>query len=216
MGEYVAESNAFKKTILNMSFTIYLLPFISAFIGWFTNWIAIKMLFHPKEPKRFLGITIHGIFPKGQKQFAQKLGVLVASELLHFDEIANKIADPSQLQQVKPFIEKHIEHFLEHKLKEKLPVISMFVGAGTLDKIKEGLLEEIDALLPQLMQQYAENLKSKIDIQAMVTEKVAHFSSDKLEEILVSIMKKEFRFVEIIGAVLGFVIGLLQILITIL
>jgi uncharacterized membrane protein YheB (UPF0754 family) len=92
----------------------------------------------------------------------------------------------------------------------------MFVGAGTLDKIKEGLLEEIDALLPQLMQQYAENLKSKIDIQAMVTEKVAHFSSDKLEEILVSIMKKEFRFVEIIGAVLGFVIGMLQVLITIL
>ena len=92
----------------------------------------------------------------------------------------------------------------------------MFVGAGTLDKIKEGLLEEIDAMLPQLMQQYAEKLKSKIDIEAMVTEKVANFSSDKLEEILVSIMKKEFRFVEIIGAVLGFVIGLLQILITML
>ena len=199
-----------------MSFTIFLLPLISAFIGWFTNWIAIKMLFHPKEPKRFLGITIHGIFPKGQKQFAQKLGVLVASELLHFDEIAQKIADPDQLQEVKPFVEKHIDHFLEHKLKEKLPVIALFVGAGTLDKIKEGLLEEIDALLPQLMQQYAENLKSKIDIQAMVTEKVAHFSSDKLEEILVSIMKKEFRFVEIIGAVLGFVIGMLQVLITIL
>lgn len=197
-------------------YTLFLLPFISAFIGWFTNWIAIKMLFHPKEPKRFLGITIHGIFPKGQKQFAQKLGVLVASELLHFDEIASRIADPAQLKEVKPYIEQHIDHFLEHKLKEKLPVISMFVGAGTLDKIKEGLLEEIDAMLPQLMQQYAEKLKTKIDIEKMVTEKVANFSSDKLEEILVSIMKKEFRFVEIIGGVLGFLIGLLQILITLL
>jgi uncharacterized membrane protein YheB (UPF0754 family) len=197
-------------------YTLFLLPFISAFIGWFTNWIAIKMLFHPKEPKRFLGITIHGIFPKGQKQFAQKLGVLVASELLHFDEIASRIADPAQLKEVKPYIEQHIDHFLEHKLKEKLPLISMFVGAGTLDKIKEGLLEEIDAMLPQLMQQYAEKLKTKIDIEKMVTEKVANFSSDKLEEILVSIMKKEFRFVEIIGGVLGFLIGLLQILITLL
>lgn len=195
-------------------YTIYLLPFISAFIGWFTNWIAIKMLFHPKEPKRFLGITIHGIFPKGQKQFASKLGILVASELLHFDEIAGKISDPSQLKEVRPYIEGHIEHFLEHKLKEKLPVISMFVGAGTLDKIKEGLLEEIDTMLPELMRQYAEKLKTTIDIEAMVTEKVANFSSDKLEEILVSIMKKEFRFVEIIGAVLGFVIGIVQILIT--
>jgi len=195
-------------------YSLFLLPLISAFIGWFTNWIAIKMLFHPKEPKRFLGMTIQGIFPKGQKQFAIKLGTLVASELLHFDEIANRIKDPKQLESVKPFISQHIDHFLEHKLKEKLPVISMFVGAGTLDKIKEGLLEEIDNMLPELMKQYADNLATKIDIEKIVTEKVANFSSDKLEEILVAIMKKEFRFVEIIGGVLGFLIGLLQIVLT--
>ncbi len=53
---------------------IYLIPFISAFIGYFTNWIAIKMLFHPKNPVTVLGITFQGIFPKRQKQFAQKLG----------------------------------------------------------------------------------------------------------------------------------------------
>ena len=52
--------------------TIYLIPFISAFIGWFTNWIAIKMLFHPKEEKNILGIKIQGIFPKRQQQFAEK------------------------------------------------------------------------------------------------------------------------------------------------
>lgn len=199
-----------------MNTTLFLLPIISAFIGWFTNWIAIKMLFHPKEPKRILGLTIHGIFPKGQQQFAAKMGALVASELLHFDEIAAKISDPKQLEAVRPYIEQHIDHFLSHKLKEKLPVISMFVGAGTLDKIKEGLMEEIDALLPQLMMQYADKLKTQIDIERLVTDKVANFSSDKLEEILVSIMKKEFRFVEIIGAVLGFLIGLLQILLTLL
>jgi uncharacterized membrane protein YheB (UPF0754 family) len=43
---------------------------------------------------------------------------------------------------------------------------------------------------------------------------VSNFSSDKLEEILNAIMSKEFRFVEIIGAVLGFLIGCMQILIT--
>lgn len=193
---------------------IYFFPFIAAFIGWFTNWIAIKMLFHPKEPKRFLGITIQGIFPKGQKQFAVKMGTVVAKELLHFDEIANKIKDPEQLKALQPFIAEHIDHFLEHKLKEKMPVISMFVGADTLGKIKEGLLEEIDVMLPNLMSNFANNLSSKVDIEKMVSEKVANFSSDKLEEILVAIMSKEFRFVEIVGAVLGFIIGLLQILLT--
>ncbi len=61
---------------------IYTLPFIAAFIGWFTNYLAVKMLFHPRKPIRFLGMTIQGIFPKRQELFAQKLGVLVSKELI--------------------------------------------------------------------------------------------------------------------------------------
>lgn len=172
------------------------------------------MLFHPKEPKRILGISFHGIFPKRQQQFAKKLGVVVANELLHFDEIAARIKDPENLGDLGPFIEKHIDEFLHIKLKEKLPVISMFVSESMLQKIKEGLMEEINVLLPQLIDQFTGKLSATIDIEKMVTEKVANFSSDKLEEILVSIMSKEFRFVEIIGGVLGFLIGLLQVFLT--
>lgn len=196
------------------SYTIYLLPVISAFIGWFTNWIAIKMLFHPRDPRKVLGFTIQGIFPKRQKQFAAKLGTLVATELLHFDDISRKMTEPEHLQAMRPQIEQHINHFLEHKLAEKLPVISMFVGADTLNSVKEGLLVEIDGMLPELITGFAGNLSKKIDIEKMVTDKVANFSSDKLEEILVSIMNKELRFVEIIGGVLGFLIGLIQIALT--
>lgn len=194
--------------------SIYLIPFISAFIGWFTNWIAIKMLFHPKEPRRFLGVTFQGIFPKRQKQFAAKLGAVVANELLHFDEIIGRIKDPAQLKELNPVIENHIDTFLQVKLKEKIPVISMFASESMLQKIKEGLLEEIEVLLPQVIGTYADRLSDTVDVEKMVSDKVANFSSDKLEEILVSIMQKEFRFVEIIGGVLGFVIGLLQILLT--
>lgn len=193
---------------------LYLIPFISAFIGWFTNWIAIKMLFHPKNPVKVLGITIQGIFPKRQQQFAQKLGVLVATELLHFNDIASKLKDPKQLESVTPYIEEHIDTFLRVKLQEKLPVVSMFIGDSTIGKLKEGMMEEINGLLPEVIGKYADNLSEKLDVERMVTEKVANFSSDKLEEILTAIMSKEFRFVEIIGGVLGFIIGIVQILLT--
>lgn len=188
----------------------WLQPFIAAFTGWFTTWIALYMLFHPKYPKRFLGITIQGIFPKRQKIFAAKLGATVANELLHFDEIAALIKDPEKLAAVRPGIEAHIDVFLQHKLKEKLPVISMFVGEGTLQKIKEGLMEEIDEMLPQVIGNYVDKLSENIDIEKMVTDKVSNFSLEKLEEILQNVMSKEFRFIELIGGVLGFVIGLIQ------
>ncbi len=195
---------------------IYLIPFISAFIGWFTNWIAIKMLFHPKEPKKILGITFHGIFPKRQKQFAEKLGKLVSNELLSFKDIEEKISNPANISKLMPFVETHIDHFLRVKLAEQMPVISMFIGDKTINQLKEVFITELTDLFPVIMKNYMNNLQEDLDLEKIVTQKVSGFSSDKLEQILNDIMSKEFRFVEIIGAVLGFLIGLLQVLLTLL
>ena len=77
-------------------------------------------------------------------------------------------------------------------------------------------MRQLEVLFPEIMQSYVHTLKEQLDLEAIVTQKVAGFSSDKMEQILMSIMQKEFRFVEIIGGILGFVIGLLQVLLTIL
>ncbi|MCW3123079.1 MAG: hypothetical protein JWQ38_2571 [Flavipsychrobacter sp.] len=188
----------------------WLQPLISSFIGWVTTWLAIKMLFHPRNPIRILGITVQGVFPKRQRQVAEQLGRIVAMELIHFDEIAGQLKDPAMLSQLTPTIEKHLDNFLQVKLKEKLPVIAMFVSNDMLESIKAGMLEEIALLLPEIIHQYTDSLSKKIDIEQMVTEKVSSFSSDKLEQILGAVMKKEFWFLEIVAAVLGLLIGLIQ------
>lgn len=197
-----------------MNWTYIAIPIISAFIGWFTNWIAIKMLFHPKEPRKILGITFHGIFPKRQKQFAEKLGKLVSAELLSFSDIESKITDPKNLDKIMPVMDKHIDDFLRVKLADKMPVISMFIGDKTINQLKEVFLEEMRTLFPVIMGNYMGKLKDDLDLEKIVVQKVASFSSDKLESILVQIMAKEFKFVEIIGGVLGFIIGVLQVLLT--
>lgn len=197
-----------------MNYWLILIPLISAFIGWITNWVAIKMLFHPREPKRFLGITFQGIFPKRQQQFAEKLGKLVSNEFLSFNDIEEKISSPENLKKIMPLIENHVDEFLRNRLSTEMPMISMFIGDKTIGKLKGAFMSEIESLFPAVMKQYAANLKTELDLEHIVITKVAGFSSDKLEEILYQIMAKEFRFVEIIGAVIGFLIGLLQILIT--
>jgi uncharacterized membrane protein YheB (UPF0754 family) len=191
----------------------WLQPFIAAFTGWFTTWIAFYMLFHPRKPIHVFGLVIQGIFPKRKHQFAAKLGAVVATELLHFKDIASKIKDPKHLQQVMPEIEKHIDVFLNERLKEKIPAIAMFAGPKMLQKVKDGLLEEIAMMLPVVIGKYADNLADELDIQLMVTERVSNFSNDKLEEVLLVVMKKEFKFIELIGGVFGFLIGIIQLLI---
>ncbi len=198
-----------------MNLLFILIPVISAFIGWFTNWIAIKMLFHPREPKKILGITFQGIFPKRQTQFAIKLGKLVSNELLSFDEIEKKISNPANIQKLLPILEQHIDIFLKEKLTAQIPMIGMLIGDKTIGIVKGVFMKELEELFPVLMKQYMNSLENELDLEKIVTEKVGKFSSDKLEDILNQIMSTEFRFVEIIGAVLGFIIGLIQVLLTI-
>ena len=92
-------------------------------------------------------------------------------------------------------------------------MLSMFIKDDSLNGIKKGMVKEIETMFPALILKMTEGMKEDLNVEKIVTDKVSNFSSDKLEEILNAIMSKEFRFVEIIGAVLGFLIGCIQILI---
>jgi len=193
---------------------LLVIPIISAFIGWFTNWIAIKMLFHPREPKRILGITFHGIFPKRQKIFAEKLGKMISAEFLSYEDIEEKIANPKNLEKLMPMIEEHVDNFLKNKLSDEMPFLSLFIGSKTIKSLKKTFMQELEILFPQIMKRYAGHLEEELDLEKIVIDKVSAFSTDKLEDILYQIMSKEFRFVEILGGVIGFLIGIVQVLIT--
>jgi uncharacterized membrane protein YheB (UPF0754 family) len=190
------------------------IPIFSALFHWLTIKLALKMLFHPKKPVNILGYQLQGVFPKRQKQFAQSLGELVSKELLSFEDIAGKVTNPENIKAVMPIVEEKIDGFLKVKLAEALPVISMFIGDKTIDKVKTVFMAELEQLFPELMNQYMTNLQKDLDLEKIVVDKVNGFSTDKLEEILQKIMNKEFRFVEIIGGVLGLIIGIVQVLIS--
>jgi uncharacterized membrane protein YheB (UPF0754 family) len=200
-----------------MPWTNYIIPvLLSTFTGWVTTWIAIKMLFHPRNPVNILGFKLQGIFPKNQKLIAQKLGQVVSKEFLSFAEIEAKVTNPENLQKLKPEIEAHIDKFLREKLTDLFPMLSMFIGDKTINQLKGAFLLELENLFPILMKSYMTKLEKDLDLEKIVTEKVASFSSEKLEDILNQITKKEFQFLEVIGGVFGFLIGLLQVLIQVL
>ncbi len=197
-----------------MNWWLLTIPFISAFIHWLTIWMALKLLFHPHEPKRFLGLTIQGVFPKRKRQIAESLGKIVGQELLSFQEIERTITHPDNVNKILPLVDQHIDYFLHHKLKDALPIISLFIGERTLQQLKSVFMQELEELFPVIMKNYVGNMKNDLDLERIITEKIVNFSAERLEQMLNQILTREFRFVEVIGAGLGFFIGVLQILLT--
>jgi uncharacterized membrane protein YheB (UPF0754 family) len=191
---------------------LYTLPLIGALIGWLTNYIAIKMLFHPKDEIRIFFIPVQGVFPKRQKDFARKLGQIVSEELVSAEDVTAHLKEKATSEAILNHIAMRLEEGIASRLPRAFPMLAMLMTSDMAEKIKGFLIEQIGDLNEELIDKLSGELEEELDVHKIVEEKVASFSSDKLEEILFSIMRREFKFVEMVGAVLGFMIGVAQIL----
>lgn len=190
---------------------LFLLPLIAALIGWATNYLAIKMLFHPREPKKILGLSFQGVFPKRQNQIAEKLGTLVANELFSMKDIGQRIEELSNQPEAMEEVGKRIEKTIRGKLISAFPMLSMFLSDDMIVKVTNLFKGELEDFMKASASGLAVKMEDSIDVEALVREKVSTFSSDKVEELLIGFMEQEFRFIEKIGAVLGFFIGCAQV-----
>ena len=158
-----------------------------------------------------MGFTIQGIFHKRQLQFAEQLGELVSKELLSFSDIEEKITSADNIKKIMPIAEKHIDEFLRTRLGEAFPMIGMFIGEKTINQLKTLFMNELETIFPVIIKGYMQNLQQELDLKQIVTSKVAAFSVDKLEVNLYQSMGKELRAVQMMGAAIGLLVGLIQI-----
>jgi len=189
--------------------------FLFSFTGWLTTWLLIKLLFHPRKQVNVFGLGLQGILPKNQQAIAERLGSLVSNEF-SFSALEEKVTDPRNFEKLKPEIEKHIDIFLRERLKDSFPMLSKFIGDKTINQLKGAFLMELETLFPILMKNYIGNLEQEIDLKKTVTQKVAGFSMEKLEDMLGEFTKKQFLYLQLISALIGLVIGLLYVVIDIL
>ena len=118
------------------------------------------MLFHPHQPKKILGLTFQGVFPKRQAQIAEKLGDLVANELFSMKDVAQKIEDLSTQPEALEEVGKRIEQTIRGKLISAFPMLSMFLSDEMIDKVTSLFKGELEDFLRVSAQGLAVKWKS--------------------------------------------------------
>ncbi len=186
-----------------------LIPIFGAAIGWVTNYLAIKLLFHPKKPLDLKFFTLQGIFPKNKHKLAGRLGAVVQKDLISFSDIKKRLQDADSMHQMSVEVSNHVELMIRERI-HGTKFAQTVIPEGVIKGIHNLVVEDIEAALPQMIGQYMDKIEQKLDIEKMVFDKVSNFSDDKLEDLILAITAKEFKFIELVGAVLGFLIGLIQ------
>ena len=192
-----------------MAWQLFLIPIASAFSCWLVIKIFFTILFRPHQPGSILGFQVQGILPKKQSTIAARAGKIVAEEFFSLKTIEEKISDPSTLQKIMPLIEEHIDDFLRNKLKKEMPFIGMFIGDKTVSSLKKVFMTELETLFPNIMRSYASNLIADLNIEQLVSQKIAAASMQEIETSFKKNFSKELRLIELISASIGLIIGLI-------
>ncbi len=111
---------------------IYIIPFISALIGWFTNYLAVKMIFRPKKEIKILGIKIQGLIPKRKHDLAEKIGDTVEKELISHQDIHDAVNTESFREEVLDTLMVAIDKFITEKLGNN-PIVAMMLSGDAAD-----------------------------------------------------------------------------------
>lgn len=189
-----------------MHWNYLILPIVTALIGWGTNVVAVKMLFHPREPLRFRGLTLHGVIPKRKAALARSLAEIFDKELLSKADLARHFERANIEGEVGGILDERLGAFL-HNLAGKMPLLQMFLT----DSIKHSLTSQIKGELLLALPSLKERLAHRLELPSLVEEKINAFSTAKLEGIVMHVAKRELKSIELLGGLLGLLIGLIQV-----
>ncbi len=195
-----------------MNLEILVIPIVGALIGWFTNYLAIRMVFNPKHPVRFFVWDIQGILPKRKEEFAKKLGEVIEKELISHSDIEEACNNKEFYKKLSMYVAETTQSLFLEKLGKLYLKIPPSLQEKLLGRLNKAVAHEIEKIMPRLTQRALLEIQNRVDIKEVIREKINDFPMEKVEDMVFSIMKKELGFVEMVGGILGFLIGCVQVL----
>jgi len=193
---------------------LVLLVGIGGVIGWITNFIAIRMLFRPYNPMGIGFLKIQGLIPKRRVELARSIGQVVEKELFSMEDIKGKFKNIDIESKMTGIINKLFEKKFEEIIMKNFPMLKLFLSGESIEKIKAVIIKIILDNKDEIINALFNSLENEIDIEQIIEEKITEFPLEKVEELTYSLVKKELKHIELIGAVLGAIIGFFQYLVT--
>lgn len=188
-----------------------LMVVIGGLIGYITNKVAIKMLFRPVNPINLGLFKLQGVFPKRKDEMAISLADTIEKELLTSDAIMDSLLGGENLDDMKV----NIKDMLVLRIVEAIPAMAkMFLGDNVESTIRGFVDAEGDKIFDDLLEKFKTGASEKLDIHKLVKERIDELDFIEFEKIIFGLMNRELRHIEVIGLILGSIIGVVQYFIT--
>ncbi len=176
---------------------------LAGLVGFATNWLAIRMLFHPRKP--FLGLQ--GVIPRKRKSLARRAAILMEERLVSGHRLEQWLEESGAIRSATQRLKREIpaviaDDVLRGMLLDAgrefiagaLPELKEQVGSTVREVVKEkvpaflasGVLQMVDPLLEDATNRIASQLQGQDSLN-----KLADKMMPKLKTALSDLMERD-------------------------
>lgn len=190
----------------------WVLPAFGLFIGWFTDWLALKMIFRPKYPTKFLfGLfEWQGLFLKRRKEVAADYGRLIAEEIITPRAIINGVLRGPLSDRLFIMVNKHVQKAIDDQAGFIRPLVVFAVGSRQYQEMKKQVSERMLKTMDETAHHMEKYATDAMDVQNTLITKMQTLSEEQFEQLIRPAFEQDEWILIACGAALGFIVGELQ------
>lgn len=191
----------------------WVLPMTGVAVGYMTNWIALKVIFLPIQERRYGPFRLQGLFIKRQPIAAEKYAEIVADEIVTIGNVADNLMHGSQSDRTRKMIRDAIRPEVDKAVGLAGPIVRMTSGPDQYERLKETFAQESIDKTMEPLQDPAFNEERSEAIRELMTTRIKALPPEGFVELLRPAFQEDEWMLILLGAVLGFVAGWLQLLV---
>ncbi len=171
-----------REAIHSKWFELLIIIVVATFHGYGAAWLAVRMLFRPHRPVKFLGLTVwpQGMIPRHRERLAQTIANAVGNELVSQDTIVHALFETGFFQRkVESFVNSYTEELLDKNYASFVDALPRQLRAPVLDAISALQLRVSDYVTDVLKSE-----ETRAAVHAFVDRRVDEVLSQRLSEIV--------------------------------
>ena len=184
------------------------LPVAGFAVGYATNWLALKMVFHPQNPARIGPFTLQGLFHKRQQEVAQLYAHTIATKVMSPESVVRTITSGKQGEHLFGIVKAHVGALFDKY--EKNAMTAMMFPADKREQIRSEMFTRMETDLAKpggFLYQFSER---SMDVKGELSRRMAKLDSAAFEGVLRPAFQQDEWKLIVVGGVLGLAAGFVQ------
>lgn len=191
-----------------------IMPVFGALTGWFTDWLALRMIFYPIGPRRYLGlVTWQGLFLRRREEVTEAYATLIATEVITPHKVIEAVLHGPLADRLFGMIQREVQRTLARHVGVAGPLVLFAVGSRRYQSMKYLIAERALQRLPDTLAHVEDYARDAMDIRNLLISKMRELSAEEFEGLLRPAFQEDEWILITVGAVLGFAVGEAQSLI---